>query len=179
MFEVTSTRVMYIVFAFLIALLISFASTPIASAIAKTVGAVDKPNKRRINTVPIPRMGGMAIFFGFLVSVLCFADIGSLEIRGIILGALMMAVLGALDDVYQLPAILKFIVQILIALFVIWHGVDMHIITNPLPWAETQYINIGNWGYVLTLPYFKEFETIPGSDTWVSVEKINKGFLWK
>ena len=65
MFEFTSTQIIYIIFAFMISLLVSFASTPIASAIARKVGAVDKPNKRRINKVPIPRMGGMAIFFGY------------------------------------------------------------------------------------------------------------------
>lgn len=150
MFDISSTRIMYIIFAFLIALLVSFASTPIASAIATRVGAVDKPNKRRINQVPIPRMGGLAIYFGFLVAVLCFADIASSEIRGILLGSVMVVVLGALDDVYQLPAVLKFGAQIVIALFVIWHGVDVQIITNPFPWAESQYINIGNWGYLLT-----------------------------
>ncbi len=151
MFEFSSTQIMYIIFAFLIALLVAFASTPIASAIARKVGAVDKPNKRRINKVPIPRMGGMAIFFGFLVAVLCFADIAAPEIRGILLGALMIVVLGALDDVYQLPAAVKFLVQILVAVFVILHGVDIHIITNPLPWAEAQYIDIGWLGYPITV----------------------------
>ena len=151
MFEFSSTQIMYIIFAFLIALIVSFASTPIASAIAKKVGAVDKPNKRRINKVPVPRMGGMAIYFGFLVAVLCFADIAPAEIRGIVLGSVMMVVLGALDDVYQLPALAKFIVQILIAVFVIGHGVCVDIITNPIPWAESQYIDIGWLRYPVTV----------------------------
>ena len=152
MFEFESTQIMYMIFAFLIAMLISFASTPIASAIAAKVGAVDKPNKRRINKVPIPRMGGMAIYFGFLVAVLCFADIAPSEVRGILLGSLMIVVLGMLDDVYQLPASIKFIAQILIAVFVIWHGVNVNILTNPLyPAIGPEMINLGAWGYVITI----------------------------
>ncbi len=149
MFEFTSTQIIYIIFAFMISLLVSFASTPIASAIARKVGAVDKPNKRRINKVPIPRMGGMAIFFGFIVAVLCFAEMSAPEIRGILLGSVMIVVLGALDDVYQLPAIVKFVVQILVAVFVIWHGVDVTIVTNPFP-GGSEYIHLGIWGYPLT-----------------------------
>lgn len=152
MFDISSTQIMYIIFAFLIALLISFASTPIASAIAQRVGAVDKPNKRRINKVPIPRMGGIAIYFGFLVAVLCFADIASQEMRGILLGSLVMVVLGMLDDVYQLPASIKFIVQILIAVFVIWHGVDINMLTNPFyPYFGPEILHMGIWGYIVTV----------------------------
>ncbi len=151
MFSFNSTQVMYIIFAFLISMLVSFASTPIAGAIAKKVGAVDKPNKRRINKTPIPRMGGIAIYFGFMVAVLCFADLAPSEIRGILLGSVMIVVLGMLDDVYQLPAIAKFGAQIIIGLFVIWHGVNVEFITNPLPWADSQPIHIGFWGYPLTL----------------------------
>lgn len=148
-FSLQSTEVIYIIFSFLVAAIIAFATTPIAKLIARRVGAVDYPSARRVNKVPIPRMGGMAIFYGFMVSVLCFVDIGSPELRGILLGAVIIAVLGALDDVYQLPAWLKFLVQLGAAVLVVCHGVDVSVITNPF--REGSYIHLGLWGYPLTV----------------------------
>lgn len=144
-----STEVIYIIFSFLVATIIAFATTPIAKLIARRVGAVDYPSARRVNKVPMPRMGGMAIFYGFLVSVLCFVDIGSPEMRGILLGAVIIVVLGALDDVYQLPAWVKFAVQIAAAVLVVCHGVDVTVITNPF--REGSYIHLGVWGYPVTV----------------------------
>ena len=147
--NLNSTEVIYIIFSFLVAAIIAFATTPIAKMIARKVGAVDYPSARRVNKVPMPRMGGMAVFYGFLVSVLCFVDIGSPEIRGILLGAVVIVVLGALDDVYQLPAWLKFLVQLGAAVLVVCHGVDVSVITNPF--REGAYIHLGIWGYPLTV----------------------------
>ena len=97
-------------------------------------------------------MGGMAIYFGFLVAVLCFADIAPSEVRGILLGSVMVIVLGMLDDVYQLPATIKFIAQLLIAVFVIWHGVNVNILTNPFyPAVGPEMIILGKWGYLVTI----------------------------
>lgn len=144
-----STDVIYIIFSFLVAMIIAFATTPIAKLIARRVGAVDYPSARRVNKVPIPRMGGMAIFYGFLVSVLCFVNIGSPELRSILLGLVVIVVLGALDDVYQLPAWLKLIVQLGAAIFVVSQGVDVAVITNPF--REGAYLHLGFWGYPLTV----------------------------
>ena len=150
-FSFTSTQIMYIIFAFLVSLVISFATTPLASVIARRVGAIDVPNARRVNKKPIPRMGGLAIYYGFLVTALCFVDISSMEIRGILLGSVIIVLLGALDDVYQLKAMAKFIVQILVALLVVAHGVEIDVLTNPNPFGASEYINLGYWGIPLTV----------------------------
>lgn len=148
-FSVQSTDIISIVFAFLVATIISFATTPIAKLIAARVGAMDYPSARRINKKPMPRIGGLAIFFGFLVAVLCFVDIGSAEMRGILLGAIIIVALGALDDVYQLPALVKLVVQIGAAAIVVWHGVDVNVITNPF--RDGSYIHLGMWSYPITI----------------------------
>ena len=58
------------------AFFIAFGTTPIVKQFAQKVGAMDNPGEaRRIHDHPIPRMGGMAIFLGFLVSVILFAEI--------------------------------------------------------------------------------------------------------
>ena len=59
-------------FIFLTAAAISAISTPLVKRLAFKVGAVDQPSARRINTVPMPRMGGLAIYIGFVASLLIF-----------------------------------------------------------------------------------------------------------
>ena len=85
-----------ILLALAVAFIISFAATPVVSSFAKKVGAIDIPDKKRhIHSHPIPRMGGLAIFLGFLLSVLLFANITP-QVRGILLGAILIVVVGAI-----------------------------------------------------------------------------------
>ena len=89
-----------LVVSFLIALIL----TPVVRNLAVKVGAVDVPkDARRMHKHPIPRMGGLAIFLGFLLSVLLFADLTA-QLRGMLLGAVVIVVLGILDDIYALGA---------------------------------------------------------------------------
>ncbi len=110
--------------ALLSAAVLSFAVTPLVKRLAQKVGAMDVPTDgRRMHHHPIPRMGGLAIFLAFLASVLIFAypEIDR-EIRGILLGAVIIVILGVLDDIITLHAGLKFVVQILAAVLVVLHG---------------------------------------------------------
>ena len=66
----------YVLMALLTALVISFLATPVVKTFAYKVGAIDVPkDARRIHKVPIPRLGGLAIFIGFMVSILLFVKI--------------------------------------------------------------------------------------------------------
>ena len=97
--------------AMLVAAAVSFASTPMVKALACKVGAIDVPkDNRRMHKVPIPRMGGLAIFLAFLLSVLVFADIDR-QMQGILLGATMIVVLGVMDDIMALNALPKLIAR--------------------------------------------------------------------
>lgn len=104
------------------AAVVSFAATPIIKVLAKKVGAMDIPkDERRMHKIPIPRMGGLAIFLGFMVSVLIFGKMNR-EIQGILLGAVIIVILGVMDDILTLHALPKFIVQIFAAVVVVLHG---------------------------------------------------------
>jgi UDP-GlcNAc:undecaprenyl-phosphate GlcNAc-1-phosphate transferase len=132
----------------LIALVISFLMTPVVKSFAYKVGAVDVPkDARRMHHVPIPRLGGLAIFIGFIVSILLFTEITP-QMKGILLGAVIIVVLGVVDDITPLPAMLKFVIQIAAALIPTLHGVVIHVISNPNLLSDNPYWNMG----VLSIP---------------------------
>ena len=81
--------IVYVLLALLTALVISFLMTPVVKTFAYKVGAIDVPkDERRMHKVPIPRLGGLAIFIGFMVSILLFLDIrGNPQMQSILLGA--------------------------------------------------------------------------------------------
>ena len=118
-------------FAFITALAVAFASTPAVKMLAIRIKAVDVPkDNRRMHKTPIPRMGGLAIFAGFLISALLFIPLGK-EFRAILLGALLLVVLGIIDDVVALKAQVKFVGQIVAALIPVLAGVNIHGFANP------------------------------------------------
>ncbi|MBQ2967773.1 MAG: undecaprenyl/decaprenyl-phosphate alpha-N-acetylglucosaminyl 1-phosphate transferase [Clostridia bacterium] len=119
-----------LVLAFIVALLASYATTPIAVKIAHKVGAVDVPkDNRRMHKKPTPRLGGIAIVFGFLVSVICFCRL-PWEYVGIVLGGIIIMFMGAIDDCKPLPALLKFGIQILAALIPVLFGVKIEFFSS-------------------------------------------------
>ena len=129
--------------AILIAFLVSIAVTPAVKSFASKVGAIDVPDhKRHIHDHPIPRMGGLAIFFGFLLSVLLFADITT-EVRGILLGAIIIVATGAMDDVISLKPGTKFLAQIIAAVIAVIHGVVIRVVMNPNVFSETESVLLG------------------------------------
>jgi UDP-GlcNAc:undecaprenyl-phosphate GlcNAc-1-phosphate transferase len=71
--------------------------TPAVGGMARLLGAVDRPDARRLNRRPIPRLGGLAIFLGIVVPAIAFLDLSG-ESRGVLLGAAVATVLGAVDD---------------------------------------------------------------------------------
>jgi UDP-GlcNAc:undecaprenyl-phosphate/decaprenyl-phosphate GlcNAc-1-phosphate transferase len=137
--------------AILAAFVISFAATPIVKSFANRVGAIDVPkDSRRMHTQPIPRLGGLAIFLGFLLSVVLFAEI-SREVQGILLGCVVVVIVGVIDDIVPLPALVKFVVQIFAALIAVYHGVVVTIITNPNIWSASQYLIFGYLSVPITV----------------------------
>ena len=122
---------------------ISFLTTPLVKNLAYKVGAIDVPkDNRRMHKVPIPRLGGLAIFVAFLLTVLIFADIDR-QIQGILLGSVMIVVLGVLDDIMALKALPKLIVQIAAAGVAVYHGCVIQFFSNPNVFSATTYVNLG------------------------------------
>lgn len=150
----------FIIFSFVVALIIAYASTPLMQKLSFKVGAVDVPrDNRRMHKEPKALLGGLAIFYGFLVSVLCFGDFQlpngewNLGLIGILIGSIIMVVLGMLDDIKPRPALLKFFIQLIAAAIPVMLGVRVFAITNPFT------------NTLLTLP---AWISIAGSILWIA-----------
>ena len=137
--------VAYVVLALLAALVVSFLVTPVVKSFAYKVGAIDVPkDERRMHKVPIPRLGGLAIFIGFMVSILLFVPMeGNRQMQSILLGAVIIVVLGVVDDIMALPALLKFVVQIAAALIPALNGVAIQALSNPNVFSQNLYWVLG------------------------------------
>ena len=144
-----SQLIAYVMLALLVALVVSFMMTPVVKTFAYKVGAIDVPkDNRRMHKTPIPRLGGLAIFIGFMVSILLFAHITS-EMKSILLGAVIIVVLGVVDDIMALPAMLKFVVQIGAALIPATNGVQILAFSNPNIFSADLYWVLGG----LSVPF--------------------------
>ena len=140
-----------IMLALVVALIISFLTSPLVKSFSYKVGAIDVPkDSRRMHKKPIPRLGGLAIFMGFIVSILLFAQITK-QMQGILLGAVIIVVLGVVDDITPLPAMLKFVIQIVAALIPTLHGVLIHVISNPNLLSPNPYWNMGMLSVPITV----------------------------
>lgn len=134
-----------------VALIVAFISTPVVKAIAYRVGAVDVPKDgRRMHNHPVPRMGGLAIFFGFLLSTLVFVPMDT-QYRGMLLGAVVIVVLGIFDDIYSLKATFKFLVQIIAALIAVFSGNIISALSNPNVFSQNPVWDLGWLAYPVTV----------------------------
>lgn len=121
--------------AFATSFAIALVTTPFAKKASFKLGAIDYPKSRGLNKEPMPRMGGLAIVFGFLFTIILLTPFVSefltLQFRGFIIGGIIIVCLGMLDDIYDLSAKFKFIVQILVALIVVYTGTRIDFIMWP------------------------------------------------
>lgn len=127
---------------FALAFIVSFATTPIAKKVAFYIGAVDVPkDNRRMHKKPIARLGGLAIFSGFIMALLFglmstfiggTGIIPTSQLLGLLVGVFIIVGIGIVDDIKQLGPKIKFIFQILAAIAVVWiSGDKISFITNP------------------------------------------------
>ncbi|MEC9488535.1 MAG: MraY family glycosyltransferase [Halanaerobium sp.] len=131
---------------FLTAFMFTIFFTPSIKELALRWGAVDRPDERRLNSTPVPTIGGLAIFLGFLVAVLISVPF-SPKLMGIIMGGGLLIVIGLLDDLYELSAGIKLAGQILAACIALFYGIKIEFITNPL--GGMFYLSY--WGAPLTV----------------------------
>jgi UDP-GlcNAc:undecaprenyl-phosphate GlcNAc-1-phosphate transferase len=137
--------------AFALAMGVSFATTPLVKILAHRVGAIDVPtDERRMHTSPIPRLGGLAIFFGFITAALLFCPMTS-QVKGILLGGVFIIVLGVFDDIMALSAKVKLVGQIVAALFPVAAGLRVEILTNFNLFSPDPYIHFGIFSIPVTI----------------------------
>ncbi|HEL0606822.1 undecaprenyl/decaprenyl-phosphate alpha-N-acetylglucosaminyl 1-phosphate transferase [Streptococcus equi subsp. zooepidemicus] len=127
------------------ALLMSLLLTPIVRFLSIRVGVVDTPNARRINKVPMPTSGGLAIFTSFVIASLVLMPLASngAHIGGqtyfqyilpVVLGGLVVTVTGFIDDVYELSPKLKML-GIVIGAIIVWAFTDFKFDSFKIPFG--------------------------------------------
>ena len=137
--------------AFAVSLLVAYVMTPPVKRFAEKVGAIDVPrDNRRVHDHPIPRMGGLAIFIGFMLSLIFFVPM-STKVTGLLVGSVIIAVMGGVDDIVSLNPWVKLAGQIVAALVAIRCGLVFDVISNPNIFAEETYIEIGWLSIPLTM----------------------------
>lgn len=117
--------------------LLSFSLTPAVRVLAFKINAIDVPrDSRRMHTHPIPRIGGLAIFLGFVITALLFCPL-SPTLVSILLGGSALVALGVLDDIHSLRPWVKLLVQIAVSLIPVFLGIRIDFIglfsETPLP----------------------------------------------
>lgn len=132
-----------------VAFLISLILTPVVRTLAVKMGAVDDPRRRndperRMHDHPIPRMGGLAIVMGFLLSTLVFLPLNG-QLQRVLLGSVLIVVMGIFDDIYDLSAKLKLVGQIVAALIVTVGegGMAIEALSNPNIFSSNPYWVLG------------------------------------
>ncbi len=158
--------------AFFIAIVATMAFVPFSKYLAHRFDAIDYPSERRINRVPIPRLGGVAIFLGIMIS---FAVIvigvhfwgwrspfhdrpdGPINYGGAALSLLIIFLVGFIDDVFDLPPKIKLLGQIIAATIAAFSGILLSSFHNPIAGG---YVELGWLAYPITIFYLVAFANI-------------------
>ena len=117
-------------FAFAAAAAIAWLLVPLSEAIAWRIGAIDRPRERSLHLAPTPKLSGIAILIGVVASAAIFLPWED-QTRAILVGAIVIAAVGVVDDVFELPPGLKLLGQILAAIIPVQAGVTVDSFTLP------------------------------------------------
>ncbi len=121
--------------------------TPIVERIARHVKALDYPNERRLNKIPMPTMGGLAIFFSFLLGYMLYAR-SSIQMLSILMGSFLLIFMGMIDDINPLKAKHQLFVQILAAGIVVFYG---GISLDYVSFLGLNIVFAAPWNYLITI----------------------------
>ncbi|MDI3298824.1 MAG: MraY family glycosyltransferase [Bacillota bacterium] len=132
-----------------LAFAISLGATPLMRRLALAAGALDRPNRRSVHTRPVPYLGGLAIGLAVILSLAAAGHAEDPLFRGFLAGGLLILLVGLADDVYRMPAWLKLLCQVAVALVtVVWGGLRITYLKDPF--AGT-FWHLGWWGAPLTV----------------------------
>ncbi len=126
--------------------LFSFLITFYIKKIAIHIGAMDIPNKRKVHTKPMPRLGGLGVFLTFLFGYMLFG-VQSIQMNSILIGAFIIVTVGVIDDIRPLGATTKLLGQIIAAAVVLFYG---GIMLDKITIANL-HISFGLFAYPLTI----------------------------
>ncbi len=158
---------------FAVALVVTLAMVPLAKHIAYRLGAIDRPDSRRINKVPIPRMGGIAMFCGLAVAVIVQVagtvflgwptvfvphhQLEGVDYKLLALSVCIVFATGAIDDVRSLKPHQKLLGQIVAACVAAASGLVIGNIANP---QTAELVPIGWLAYPITVVYLVAFTNV-------------------
>jgi len=138
---------------FIIAFLISLAVTPVIRKLAFRFGAVDRPDARKVHSGLMPRMGGLAVYLAFTVTVLIMGDLTE-SMKGLLIGGTLIMLLGLADDIKDISPRVKLLGQVIAAAVLVAFGIQVDFITNP-------------WGGTFSLTHFGINFGIPLTILWI------------
>lgn len=110
-----------LIYIVLLPFIFSLFFTSVVKNIAFHVGALDIPNERKVHKVPMPRLGGIAIFGGFLLGHMIYGS-HSIQMNAILIGSFVIIITGMLDDIKPLKPKVKLLGQIIASLILIYYG---------------------------------------------------------
>lgn len=119
---------------------------PFVMKVANYIGAIDEPRERHIHKKPIPKLGGVGIFLGFLFGYMLFG-VHSLQMNSILIGSFIIILLGIVDDIREVPAKYQLLGQFVAALIIVFYG---KILLNNVT-AFDFYFDFGIWAYPITI----------------------------
>ncbi len=122
------------------------AIVPFIKKVALHVGAMDIPDERKVHTHPMPRLGGLGIYMGFLLGYILFGAM-SIRMNSILIGSIIIIITGIFDDIKPIPAKIKFLFQLIAASVVAFYG---QILLKDLS-AFGFYIEFGVFSYPITI----------------------------
>ena len=142
------STILYSIKVVIFTLLIAALSIPIVKKIAIHVNALDIPNERKVHKKNMPRLGGLGIFFAFLVGYMFFAP-NTIKMNSILIGSFIIVLTGIIDDIKPLDAKDKLIGQLLSAAVIAFYG---EILLDNIT-AFGLNINFGYFAYPITIVF--------------------------
>lgn len=128
--------------AFTLAFVVTLILVPLVKRLAALCGALDKPNARKVHTVPMPLWGGLGVFGGVVTAILVMIGLSpgvrealtprvADQLWGMLSGGALMVIVGMIDDRFGMPAKVKLLCQILIGALLMYYGIRIEYITVP------------------------------------------------
>ena len=125
--SIFKTDILFCLFAIAAAFFVARAATPLAGKLAAVCGCYDRPDgARKLHKKPVPYFGGLAILLGFVTSAVLFSFLmlGAIpqSVAVMVIGGMSICFVGVIDDMYDMPSLLKLFFQIVISAFTAYFG---------------------------------------------------------
>lgn len=143
--DVNITTILFMVF---IPFVFVASIIPFVKKVAFHVGALDIPNERKVHKTPMPRLGGLGIYFGFLLGYMIFGEHTS-TMNSILIGSFVLVITGIIDDIKPLSAFNKLIGQVIATLIVVFYG---NILLRDVSFFGI-YMDFKIWAYPITIVF--------------------------